>query len=263
MEDPEALIALVAAALAEDVGAGDLTADAVVPEGARGQRADHPEGPGRRLRLRRRRRGDAPVRGRGLRRARRRGRVARRVPAEVATAAGPAAALLAAERTALNFLGHLSGIATLTARFVAGGRRHGRAHPRHPQDHPGPAVAGEAGGGGGGRPEPPHGPLRRDPGQGEPHRPRRGARARRRAQPARPGSRSRSSAATSARSAWRSPPARSRILLDNMDPTAIREALELRGAAGAAGSSRPPEGSPSRTCARWRRPGSSSSRSGR
>ena len=31
---------------------------------------------------------------------------------------GPAAALLAAERTALNFLGHLSGIATLTARFV-------------------------------------------------------------------------------------------------------------------------------------------------
>ena len=32
---------------------------------------------------------------------------------------GPRAALLAAERTALNFLGHLSGIATLTARFVA------------------------------------------------------------------------------------------------------------------------------------------------
>ena len=33
-------------------------------------------------------------------------------------ASGPAAALLVAERTALNFLGHLSGIATLTARFV-------------------------------------------------------------------------------------------------------------------------------------------------
>ena len=30
----------------------------------------------------------------------------------------PARALLAAERTALNFLGHLSGVATLTARFV-------------------------------------------------------------------------------------------------------------------------------------------------
>jgi nicotinate-nucleotide pyrophosphorylase (carboxylating) len=40
------------------------------------------------------------------------------VPAEVVLANGPAAGLLAAERTALNFLGHLSGIATLTARFV-------------------------------------------------------------------------------------------------------------------------------------------------
>ena len=40
------------------------------------------------------------------------------VPAEVLFANGPAAALLAAERTALNFLGHLSGVATLTARFV-------------------------------------------------------------------------------------------------------------------------------------------------
>ncbi len=40
------------------------------------------------------------------------------VPAEVALAGGPATGLLAAERTALNFLGHLSGIATLTARFV-------------------------------------------------------------------------------------------------------------------------------------------------
>ena len=36
----------------------------------------------------------------------------------VARVAGPARALLAAERTALNFLGHLSGVATLTARFV-------------------------------------------------------------------------------------------------------------------------------------------------
>jgi nicotinate-nucleotide pyrophosphorylase (carboxylating) len=40
------------------------------------------------------------------------------VPAEVLFASGSAAALLAAERTALNFLGHLSGVATLTARFV-------------------------------------------------------------------------------------------------------------------------------------------------
>ncbi len=46
------------------------------------------------------------------------GRWREEVPAEVALATGPAAALLAAERTALNFLGHLSGVATLTARFV-------------------------------------------------------------------------------------------------------------------------------------------------
>jgi nicotinate-nucleotide pyrophosphorylase (carboxylating) len=49
------------------------------------------------------------------------------VPAEVALISGPARALLAAERVALNLLGHLSGVATLTARFVeavreAGGR---------------------------------------------------------------------------------------------------------------------------------------------
>ena len=40
------------------------------------------------------------------------------VPTEVLLASGSAVGLLAAERTALNFLGHLSGIATLTARFV-------------------------------------------------------------------------------------------------------------------------------------------------
>ena len=36
----------------------------------------------------------------------------------MALAAGPAHALLAAERTALNLIGHLSGIATLTARYA-------------------------------------------------------------------------------------------------------------------------------------------------
>lgn len=37
----------------------------------------------------------------------------------IARVAGDARALLVAERTALNFLGHMSGIATLTARYVA------------------------------------------------------------------------------------------------------------------------------------------------
>ena len=40
------------------------------------------------------------------------------VPVEVLVARGSARAILAAERTALNFLGHLSGVATLTARYV-------------------------------------------------------------------------------------------------------------------------------------------------
>jgi nicotinate-nucleotide pyrophosphorylase (carboxylating) len=41
------------------------------------------------------------------------------VPLGIALASGPARSLLAAERTALNLLCHLSGVATLTARFVA------------------------------------------------------------------------------------------------------------------------------------------------
>lgn len=39
--------------------------------------------------------------------------------ATIAVLRGPAAAIFAAERTALNFLGRLSGVATLTARYVA------------------------------------------------------------------------------------------------------------------------------------------------
>ena len=50
-------------------------------------------------------------------RPRGRGRMARRRP--VAEVEGPAAPVLAGERVALNFLGRLSGVATLTARFVA------------------------------------------------------------------------------------------------------------------------------------------------
>ncbi len=41
------------------------------------------------------------------------------VPLAIATIDGSGRALLAAERTALNFLCHLSGVATLTARYVA------------------------------------------------------------------------------------------------------------------------------------------------
>ena len=124
-------------------------------------------------------------------------------------ASGPAAALLAAERTALNFLGHLSGVATLTARFVEAVAGTGAAILDTRKTTPGLRALEKAAVAGRRRAQPPHGPLRRDPDQGEPHRPRRQPRqgGPRRPQQA-PGSRrSRSSAATSTRSPTRSAPA--------------------------------------------------------
>jgi nicotinate-nucleotide pyrophosphorylase (carboxylating) len=121
--DPSLYRDLVARALAEDVGAGDVTTKAVVPADAMGSAS---------LQVKR-----ACVLA-GL-------DVAREVFAQVdpsvrvtvfnqdgdlcdegtviATVEGPAGSILTAERTALNFLQHLSGIASLTRRFVdaAGG----------------------------------------------------------------------------------------------------------------------------------------------
>ena len=56
---------------------------------------------------------------------------------------GPARAVLAGERTALNFVGRLSGIATLTADYVRHTAGTKTAHLLHPQDHARPARAGE------------------------------------------------------------------------------------------------------------------------
>ena len=108
----------VARALAEDLGAGDVTSTATVPEGARA-----------RARIVQKEAGVVF----GLAAVAEtmwqcgvedvdnlvvEGQWREDVPAEVLLASGSAAGLLAAERTALNFLGHLSGIATLTARYV-------------------------------------------------------------------------------------------------------------------------------------------------
>jgi nicotinate-nucleotide pyrophosphorylase (carboxylating) len=108
---------LIERALAEDLGSGDLTTKAVVPEGAAARARIEQKEPG------------VPA---GT-------EVARAVFEQVdpalwwsalcpegdwreggATAEieGDAASILAAERVALNFLGRLSGIATLTARYV-------------------------------------------------------------------------------------------------------------------------------------------------
>ncbi len=108
----------VAWALAEDVGAGDVTAEATVPAEAQGRARIVQKQPG-------------VVYGLGVVAETMRqcgvedvdnlvveGQWRDAVPVDVLFAGGSAAALLTAERTALNFLGHLSGVATLTARFV-------------------------------------------------------------------------------------------------------------------------------------------------
>jgi nicotinate-nucleotide pyrophosphorylase (carboxylating) len=111
------MLELIDRALAEDLGDGDLTTQAVVPPGARARARIEQKEPG------------VPA---GLRVAE---KVFERVDPElrwhahategewseggmVAELAGGAASILAGERVALNFLGRLSGIATLTARFV-------------------------------------------------------------------------------------------------------------------------------------------------
>ncbi|HEX5894247.1 MAG TPA: carboxylating nicotinate-nucleotide diphosphorylase [Solirubrobacterales bacterium] len=109
---------LVARALAEDLGAGDLTAEALVPEDARGTATITQKEPGVLFGL--------DVAAEVFRQAGAdeleplvaEGRWRDEVPAAVARINGTAQGLLAGERTALNFLCHLSGIATFTARFV-------------------------------------------------------------------------------------------------------------------------------------------------
>ena len=108
----------VARALAEDLRAGDVTSEATVPEDARG-----------RARIVQKQAGVVFGLGAVAETMRQcgvgdvdnlvvEGQWREEVPADVLFASGPAVSLLAAERTALNFLGRLSGIATLTARYV-------------------------------------------------------------------------------------------------------------------------------------------------
>ncbi len=113
---PEELAALVARALREDVGSGDVTTLATVPPGLRARALITQKAPGVIY---------------GLRAAELVfGQLDERVATErlveegrwraaggpVMAAEGPARALLTGERTALNFLAHLSGVATMAAR---------------------------------------------------------------------------------------------------------------------------------------------------
>jgi nicotinate-nucleotide pyrophosphorylase (carboxylating) len=109
---------LVARALLEDLGPGDVTAEAVVAEEAQGRATITQKEPGVVFGL------DVAAEvfrqtGAGeLERRAEEGEWRDEIPTTVASVAGSARALLAAERTALNFLCHLSGVATLTATFV-------------------------------------------------------------------------------------------------------------------------------------------------
>src|SRR3954470_7877035 len=109
---------LVARALAEDLGEGDITAEATVPAETQARARIVQKEPGVVFGLAlvaeaMRQCGAEDVDNLVVE-----GQWREEVPAEVLLASGPAGGLLAAERTSLNFLGHLSGVATLTARFV-------------------------------------------------------------------------------------------------------------------------------------------------
>lgn len=114
----ESLSETVARALAEDLGSGDVTSAATVPEGARGRARIVQKQAGVVFGLAAvaetmRQCGVEDIDNLVVE-----GHWRQEVPAEVLFASGSAAGLLAGERTALNFLGHLSGVATTTARYV-------------------------------------------------------------------------------------------------------------------------------------------------
>jgi nicotinate-nucleotide pyrophosphorylase (carboxylating) len=110
---------LVARALLEDLGSGDVTAAAVVPEDATAQATITQKEAGVVFGLDVASEVFRQAGAGALESEQSEGEWRDGVPVTIARVAGPARALLAAERTALNFLCHLSGVATLTARFVA------------------------------------------------------------------------------------------------------------------------------------------------
>jgi nicotinate-nucleotide pyrophosphorylase (carboxylating) len=118
IEPAEEIEEVVARALAEDLGEGDITSEATVPEEARARARIVQKQPGVVYGLAvvaeaMRQCGVEDVDNLVVE-----GQWREDVPAEALIASGRARGLLAAERTAINFLGHLSGVATLTARYA-------------------------------------------------------------------------------------------------------------------------------------------------
>ncbi len=117
--EPGEIRRAVKTALAEDLGRGDVTSLAVVPAGVQASAVMRAREP---LVVAGLAFAEAAFRLRsGSVRVRRLVRDGQRVGAgdELLRVRGPARAILSAERVALNFVQRLSGIATLTARFVA------------------------------------------------------------------------------------------------------------------------------------------------
>ena len=153
--DRAALTDLVARALSEDLGKGDVTAEAVIEEGAEARAGIVQKQPGVLYGLEVAAEVFRQAGAAGYEGAAAEGQWREEVPATVVRVSGPARALLAAERTALNFLCHLSGVATLDRALRQGGGGKRRPDPRHPQDHARPADAGEGSGCGRRRHQPP------------------------------------------------------------------------------------------------------------
>jgi nicotinate-nucleotide pyrophosphorylase (carboxylating) len=118
MATHEELVSLVDRALAEDVGSGDVTTDATVPAPARARGLVTQKAPGTLFGIELAELTfqalDPQVR---FRRLFEEGRW-RAEGGPVLEVEGLARAILTAERTALNFLGHLSGVATFAAQAV-------------------------------------------------------------------------------------------------------------------------------------------------
>jgi len=117
-ELPAGTSELIDRALAEDLGTGDVTAEATVPEDLQGQAHIIQKEPGVIFGLDVAEEVFRRVGVTDFDRTVIEGHWHSSVPRDVALIHGPARALLAGERVALNFMGHLSGISTMTARFV-------------------------------------------------------------------------------------------------------------------------------------------------
>lgn len=151
------IAAHVARSLAEDLGtAGDVTGQAMISADARATAVVRFRSPGIAC--------GAPLVAEVLRQIAPGARLAHHAADGEQLAAGatfisiegPLRGILTAERTLLNYVGHLSGIATLTAQYVEQARGDACMHLRYPQDRSWHAHAGEVGGAMRWRNEPPH-----------------------------------------------------------------------------------------------------------